>query len=317
MGRNAKLKQARRDGTAASVPNPRPGGVFIPEDWAQQLDWVINQAGMSTIACAVRVLTGDCADTVEAFGSAIEDARNHPRFKAELDALAASAPGMQLACRRGCTHCCFQDVNVTILDLFLLCREIHSQGRAEEVAAACEAIEALRSKERIALVQKVSSRMDTAPCPLLDTATGSCSVYASRPSLCRGHASNSLASCKAWAKDSTQPIWQNLGLRTPHSHQLSATEQALELLGCETAWTSLNHALPTALRQPERFERWWAGEKGVWDDVLLPADQYDISPEEVKARMAEALQLQVPSALEPQLRARQARRDDLLLALGA
>jgi Fe-S-cluster containining protein len=304
MGRNAKLKKARRE---APVQPPKSGNVT--EAWVERLDNTCRVVTARIAACVARVLNGTYDDTIEGFADAINDERNNPHLKAELDTLWKGLPGMQMACRQGCSYCCHQDVWVTILDLYLLCREIHKQGRAEAVAAACEAIEDLRSKERFSLAQDQPIHMDAAPCPLLDTATGSCSVYASRPAICRSFHSVSLASCKAWFQDSTQVVWQNGSLLAPDTLQCNTTEQAVEMLGCETLWTSLNRALPTALREPERFDRWWDGELGVWADVLLPEGQNKIDDASIKALRDQDVHLQLPPELEPAMQARLARRE--------
>lgn len=302
MGRNAKLKQARRQAPAPTTTRSRE--VTVTDAWVDRFEDTCRVAASRIAACVARVLDGTDADTVEGFADAVNDERNNPHLEVELNTLWKGIPGMTKACRQGCTYCCHQDVQVSILDLYLLCRDIHSQGRAEEVAAACDSIEDLRSKERTALTQHQPVHMGTAPCPLLDTTTGSCSVYASRPGLCRSFHSISLDSCKAWFQDSTQVVWQNGSMLAPTTLQINVTEQALEMLGCETLWTSLNRALPTALRQPERFDRWWAGEIGVWDDVLLPPEQREGSDEAYKALRDADVQLQLPPELKPALEAR-------------
>lgn len=91
-------------------------------------------------------------------------------------------PRADLACMRGCAHCCVQTVVVTAAEAFAVAAEVRGQA---EMAAAVQAAPRRRLGE---------PRSAWRPCPFL-AADQSCAVYAARPLACHAFVSLDLAAC--------------------------------------------------------------------------------------------------------------------------
>ncbi|MBL8179920.1 MAG: YkgJ family cysteine cluster protein [Bryobacterales bacterium] len=87
---------------------------------------------------------------------------------------AARKSGEWLVCKAGCTECCMGPFEITGLD----------GERLRRGLIALEAEDAARAERvRARVVAYVEG--DDAPCPVLDTDTGLCDLYAWRPVTCR------------------------------------------------------------------------------------------------------------------------------------
>jgi Fe-S-cluster containining protein len=115
-------------------------------------------------------------------------------------ASAAARSGAHLACRPGCHQCCIGVFAITPLDAAAL-----REGLANASSDVAERIRirALASRERLLAVgfpgnretgilfteshhdQAFEEFANDEPCPVLDPATGTCDLYASRPVQCR------------------------------------------------------------------------------------------------------------------------------------
>jgi Fe-S-cluster containining protein len=94
--------------------------------------------------------------------------------------------GERIACRRGCSHCCFGPFAITGLDAARLrvgLREAPQAGRI--LARAREAAEAFRPS--IEAGDEWETALANLPCPVLDLETGVCELYPWRPIACRLH----------------------------------------------------------------------------------------------------------------------------------
>jgi Fe-S-cluster containining protein len=138
---------------------------------------------------------------------------NRPRWEQQGDrallrrvdgALAAGArrAGDHLACRVGCTECCFGPFPITRLDARRLAAGLTDLAtRDPQAAAAIRARahearrllrrefpgdgEAGRLSEDEAARQRFFARHGALPCPALDPHSGACQLYAARPLSCR------------------------------------------------------------------------------------------------------------------------------------
>ncbi len=116
----------------------------------------------------------------------------------------ARIAGTQLACRLGCTECCVGPFPITQLDARRLregleeLREREPERAAAIVRRAGASVRALRRgfpgdaatgrlDEDEAARERFFERLVTRPCPALDTATGACELFASRPLTCRSY----------------------------------------------------------------------------------------------------------------------------------
>ena len=110
--------------------------------------------------------------------------------------------GAWLACRPGCTQCCFGVFSISQLDALRLSQGLHElEGRDPQRAGAIReraraAIERLAAEFPgdpktgiLADNEDAEARFEDfandEPCPVLDPATGRCELYESRPITCR------------------------------------------------------------------------------------------------------------------------------------
>ncbi|MCG5248744.1 MAG: YkgJ family cysteine cluster protein [Methylorubrum extorquens] len=109
---------------------------------------------------------------------------------AAVDGLIADAPGgrLQVACRKGCSWCCYQDVEVSIPEAILVAR---MRAAGSEFAGR---LSGLPSDSSTSTGVSGQGRAGL-PCPLLG-AGKSCSVYAVRPFACRTLLSSDALRCE-------------------------------------------------------------------------------------------------------------------------
>jgi len=122
-----------------------------------------------------------------------------------VDAALADATrrsGSWLVCRPGCTQCCIGVFSISQLDALRLHRGLVELGDREPERAARVRERARRSVERLSpqfpgspesgilgegenAERRFEDFANDEPCPVLDPATGTCELYASRPITCR------------------------------------------------------------------------------------------------------------------------------------
>jgi Fe-S-cluster containining protein len=110
--------------------------------------------------------------------------------------------GSWLVCRPGCTQCCIGVFSISQLDALRLHRGLVELGDREPERAARVRERARRSVERLSpqfpgspesgilgedenAERRFEDFANDEPCPVLDPATGTCELYASRPITCR------------------------------------------------------------------------------------------------------------------------------------
>lgn len=110
--------------------------------------------------------------------------------------LARTSRGSTVPCKRGCSACCSEPLIVTQYCMPPIIEKIRAMPKAERAAIKKRIVEWVRL-----LHEKGIHRDSTDPdldfaawhrapkpvCPLLDRATGDCSVYEARPIGCRSH----------------------------------------------------------------------------------------------------------------------------------
>lgn len=103
-----------------------------------------------------------------------------------------------IACRAGCGWCCSVPVDAQAHEVLLAAEHIQLHFSPTDLAAVIERTAVHRT--RIArLTDDERSRL-MQPCPLL-SASGSCTIYESRPEICRSHHASDATVCAA----ATQP----------------------------------------------------------------------------------------------------------------
>jgi Fe-S-cluster containining protein len=160
------------------------------------------------------------------------------------------APHPDIACRKGCSYCCSQDVAVTAPEAFLVAATIRNNPAA--VAAVLEAEQRLTGLTP-------EARLGQVLCPLLSEAA--CSIYAARPLGCHGFVSVNLQACIdtfVEHKPPQVPMPQN-NVSTLFAVRMMM-KAALRLIGREDQTFEMIPAVAAILRQPDAERRWLAGE---------------------------------------------------------
>lgn len=102
--------------------------------------------------------------------------------------------GREMACGRGCRHCCVLNVSVLLPEAMQIADTIRSQWSGAAWSTLQKRLELHRNRERWMLDEERVMR--GAFCPLLDT-DGACSIHPVRPLACRGVASLDSSCCRS------------------------------------------------------------------------------------------------------------------------
>ena len=173
------------------------------------------------------------------------------------DARIASAPDVgTLACRAGCSWCCYFTVDVRPVEVFRILDVVERSFTAEdkarvyaEVRANSALLNSLDEDERVTRNLK---------CPFLNE--GRCTIYSARPQSCRNYHATNVAGCQ---QSYEEP--ENLDIDpdfAPYVYQaggahVEAFSSAMSAAGYDVNAYELNGALDAALSDPsarERFE---------------------------------------------------------------
>jgi Fe-S-cluster containining protein len=163
-----------------------------------------------------------------------------------------------IACRAGCTPCCYNQVELTPPEALLIGHFVAqnfsaaAQGALKQrVTAACHR-KAGKSKKKIARMRH------KLPCPLL--MEGTCSVYPVRPLVCRAMHSFDAGTCVQELKGG------KLGPGAYYAHRYefvwsisSGIQNGCRELGCQTGILDLDNALQDGLAHDDLLERWTSG----------------------------------------------------------
>jgi len=164
-----------------------------------------------------------------------------------------------LACRTGCDHCCFNQVELTPPEALAIGHFVErhfSREERERLLAHLSrslAAKAGKGKREIARIRR------ELPCPLLQAQK--CSVYPARPLVCRAMHSLDAGQCRSslLAGDLTS------GDYYAERHELvQAIARGLQggsrAMGCQSGILDLARALQDYFQQPDPLGRWIRGE---------------------------------------------------------
>ena len=98
------------------------------------------------------------------------------------NALALRPPVPAMACRRGCTHCCHQGVDVTVPEIFTIISHVEATRSAEERQQLAVRLQDVADRTR-GLTPVERQELATA-CAFLGE-DDSCTIHEVRPALCR------------------------------------------------------------------------------------------------------------------------------------
>ena len=168
-----------------------------------------------------------------------------------------------VACKRGCSHCCYQRVTITAPEAFAIAA--HIRADRDKVARV------LQTHQQTKGLNEDQRRRARIPCPLLSD--DACSIYAARPIGCRGAMSLDVNACIAAYVE-----LKDNGIPMPLDHIKTMNVMRMMLCAAMTlvplpiAGFELIGAVAAALSENAE-QRWRAGEDiftGVDVDTSTP-----------------------------------------------
>ena len=196
------------------------------------------------------------------------------------DARIAAAPDVgTLACRAGCTWCCYFTVDVRAAEVFRILDFVEQSFTPEEKARVyaevrvnSAALRNLGEDERVTRNVK---------CPLLNE--GRCTAYAARPQSCRNYHATNVAGCRqSYEEPENLDIDPDFapGVYQAGGAHVEAVSAAMRKAGYDVNAYELNCALDAALSDPgarERFESRLKPFVGLSGEEV-PAEFDDLGP---------------------------------------
>lgn len=179
----------------------------------------------------------------------------YERSQSRHDARIAAAPDVgTLACRAGCSWCCYFSVDVRAVEVFRILefveRELPDEERARIFAEARTNSAALRDLDEMDRMQR------NVKCPFLGE--GRCTIYAARPQMCRNyHATNVLGCQRSYEQPDNLDIDPDFA---PYVYQaggahVDAFAKAMQAAGYDTNVYELSAALEAARADPDARKR--------------------------------------------------------------
>lgn len=186
-----------------------------------------------------------------------------------LDQLFANhlSTGAQIACKRGCSFCCYLKTDVTPNEVFRLTDFIRNRFSEAETAEVIR-----RAKETVAKTRPMSLHQhQTAnlPCPLLRD--GACSCYEARPDNCRTFHAQRVSTCEDSfnnPQNLSSPDSQIAELRPMLQAHHDAATMAFAQERFDFSSYDLPAALLEALEYPACERRWRNGERAFGKRAL-------------------------------------------------
>jgi uncharacterized protein len=206
------------------------------------------------------------------------------RLFAVSEATARRLAGVKLACRRGCSFCCNGWVGAAAPEIFLVTRHIAksrasegrtNEGRANDYIAAIAAAHTMTNGKTFQ--ERRGMRVQ---CPMLRD--GACSVYASRPIVCRTATSFDASICERSYGKIGEAIPQSSGFLAMRDGLCLALSGALKRCGLPHCGYEMQEALKVALATSGAEARWLGGEdifKNVQRDGGKSGEMMDSDPQ--------------------------------------
>jgi Fe-S-cluster containining protein len=180
--------------------------------------------------------------------------------------------GSKIACCAGCFYCCYIKVDVMPREAFLITDFIRSNFSPERQQAVLN--KAKENWKKIEPMTYSEQFVANLPCPLLEN--GRCSVYSTRPVLCRIHHSTKVEPCKESFEQPemlNQPDYYVKNVRFATARAFIATNKAFENLGYDTKAYDINAALIECFSNPHAEKRWRKGKSAFPKSMIAKEPQ--------------------------------------------
>jgi len=167
----------------------------------------------------------------------------------------ATSSRQRIACKAGCSHCCYMRVVATVPEVIALADFVALNFSKAQFAAMRKRVMNVKTRGLTDEQWGVAHHA----CPLL--VDGECSAYAARPLECRGYNSTDVRACRAAAKDYLEwEVPMDAALMSTFKSAQAGLLQALTHFGHSPRLVELTAALRVIFRDECAIDRWLAGE---------------------------------------------------------
>jgi Fe-S-cluster containining protein len=175
------------------------------------------------------------------------------------DARIAAAPDVgTLACRTGCTWCCYFTVDVRAVEVFKVLDFVEGSFTEEEKARVYAEVRA--NSATLKSLDEDARATRNIKCPFLYE--GRCSIYPVRPQSCRNYHATDVAGCRQSYEDpenlDIDPEFAAYVYQSGAAH-VEAFSGAMRDSGLDVSAYEFSCALDAAMSQPAARERFAAG----------------------------------------------------------
>jgi Fe-S-cluster containining protein len=172
----------------------------------------------------------------------------------------------QIACRKGCSFCCYIKVTVKAHEVFSIIEYLKTHCSKTELEQIL--IEAKRNSDHISKISAEEQLLTNIKCPLL--IDGICTVYPVRPFACRSYHSTNLNNCKDMYEHPTldEPSAEIKGIKIGLVAAVHGISEAFNKCGYDTRTYDLTHTLVEGLENSKIFKR-WKNKKSAFSSMSL------------------------------------------------
>ncbi len=188
----------------------------------------------------------------------------------QLNARTVADSGVKLACREGCSLCCWLRVDGYAHEVFAIAHHLRLHRSPAELAALIARLTAHSAK--VLPLTPFEHATQNIVCPLWEN--GRCSIYAVRPPTCRRQHSLDFAACQFTYDHPTDVEFPGAHDRALFRTLSEAMQQGSEVyaqLGYDATIYELGTALAEALSTPACWRRWRARKKAFRRASETPA----------------------------------------------
>ena len=188
-------------------------------------------------------------------------------------------------CSEGCAWCCYASVLVTVPEVLRIAQHLRETLAPPELDVVKARVAATAAKTRD-LGSAERFRTQT-PCPMLDVASGGCTVHETRPGICRAYNSCDVGACiRAFeTKNMSEKIRGNSLMQRSITAVWVGLIAACEIEGLDPGAVELSAGLHVALSVPNALERWLAGDR-VFEEARTKMSQVAASTYRLPVKIA-------------------------------
>jgi Fe-S-cluster containining protein len=225
----AKWRQQQEDKRSIAVGlNPESRDLSVPAAMARTVNTVLSEAKVTGTIDGVVTL-----------------------FYETINATTRGLADIPIACKKGCSHCCYTWVSVSAPEALYIAKILKARGNT--------VIEKLHSANDHTKDYDFDSRNHAFPCPLLEG--DDCSIYEHRPKVCRMAASADADVCnRSYHYISDEEIPMPMMYINGRALYAMAFTIGLQRNGLPHHAYEMNAALVRALETENAEQRWLAGE---------------------------------------------------------